>query len=122
MKKIKHKTPEIFNNNTIKFKNTQYEIKIHLNELKISRNEHSEERSLMPHGSQIEALEGRLTEFESRNARKIAKIEKDLEVTRSKILLSIDSKVKVIEDRLLEKIEELLEEKLGKFVEYFKKA
>ncbi|CAG9810614.1 unnamed protein product [Chironomus riparius] len=100
-----------------KVKTTQNEIKIQLDDLKITKVSNSEEQSLTSHGSQCDAFEERLTEFEGRNSRKLAKIEKDLEVTRSKILLAIDSKVKASEDRLMNKIEELLNEKLGKLIQ-----
>jgi hypothetical protein len=58
-----------------------------------------------------------MRDFEVENAKKFAKIEKELSSTRHKITATIDDKIKASEKRLMRKFEEILEEKLEKILE-----
>ena len=57
----------------------------------------------------LESIEQHLTSFEVRNAERI---EKELANTRHKITIHLDEKIKGIEQRLISKFNEILEEKL----------
>ena len=75
------------------------------------------EEKLSLFDEKLEILDEKLINSESRNGRKIDEIKKELDGARYKILVSMDSKLKAIENRLMEKVENLdekLDEKLGK--------
>ncbi|KAL7012973.1 hypothetical protein ACKWTF_015122 [Chironomus riparius] len=105
-----------------KLKTSQNEISISVNELKNSKNGDFEDkfvvlsRDIGSLKEQMEAFMSKFTYFEVENAVKFEKIEKELVVTRHKIDIGLDEKIKGIEKRLARKFEDILEEKLAKIL------
>ncbi|XP_070509069.1 uncharacterized protein [Chironomus tepperi] len=97
-----------------KLKNSQNEMAVTINELKGSKSEDLFEVDIK---EQIETFMTNFTYFEVENAEKFVKMEKEFINTRHKLELSLDEKIKGIEKRILRKIEEILDEKLGKIMD-----
>jgi len=53
----------------------------------------------------MENLENNLINFIGPNSRKLEAIQKEFDLTRYKILVSVDAKLKALEGRLMEKVE-----------------
>jgi len=62
----------------------------------------------------LENLDDRFATSNGQNSRKLDAIQKEFDATRYKTLVSIDAKLKSIENRLMEKIEKTLDQKLAK--------
>jgi len=94
----------------IKIKNSQNDAKIILNDLSLKPDENNGEKF----GHLVKKIEEHLIDFEVKNAEKM---EKELANTRHKFSISLDTKMKEAEKRIMEKIEEILEKKLVKIFE-----
>ncbi|CAG9810757.1 unnamed protein product [Chironomus riparius] len=109
------KSQNEFKDNLMKIKNSQNEMRISLNSINPSKNENFEEK-LGKFEKKLEGLEGHFVDFKTENAGKFEKIEKELLNTRHKITLRLDEKVKGIENRIIKRFEEVLDEKLEKLL------
>lgn len=91
------------------------EVKSSLNNMQTSYDERFKNSTILDELFKLnEKFEEELANVEHQSASKMNQIDKKIEVTRHKILVSIESKIKSIEKRLLEKVENILDEKLEK--------
>ncbi|KAL7011799.1 hypothetical protein ACKWTF_014463 [Chironomus riparius] len=97
----------------IKLKTTQNEIKISIDELKVGKSENS---ACGEKAGNLESLESQLGDIKAENAENFKNIQKELTNKLHKMSINFDEKVKGIESRIMKKIEEVLDEKLGKLL------
>jgi len=95
-----------------KVRSMQNEMKMALNDLSVNKNDGFVGK-FSNLSDKIESLEGHFKE----NSGKLVQIEKELTYKFHKMSTNFDEKVKGIEKRLVKKIEEILEEKLGKMID-----
>ncbi|XP_070498460.1 girdin-like [Chironomus tepperi] len=61
-------------------------------------------------------IEETLSNSLSKNTRKLEEVQKEIEISRYRTLVSIDAKIKLIEQRVIDKVEKIMNEKLGKIM------
>ena len=107
-----------FKSSLSKIRTSQNEIRIALDELKGSKSENSgdELAEIRKKLEKLERLEGHFQNFEVKNADKLDKIEKEFVNSQHKMEIKLDEKIKGIEKRIIKKFEEIMEEKLEKFL------